>query len=64
MESAKQLARPHKHRPLTLCYSCKNANLFTLNTPRRLVQGIWPQGYKTYLMVNSTEYQIFPTYKC
>ena len=24
----------------------------------------WPQGYKTFFMLNSTEYEIFPAYKC
>ena len=25
---------------------------------------IWPRGYKTFLMLNSAEYEIYPAYKC
>ena len=24
----------------------------------------WPQGYKTYLMLNSIEHEIYPAHKC
>ena len=25
---------------------------------------IWPRGYKTFFMLNSTEHEIFPAHKC
>ena len=25
---------------------------------------IWPQGYKTFFMLNSTEHEIYPAHKC
>ena len=25
---------------------------------------IWPRGYKTFSMLNSTEHEIFPAHKC
>ena len=25
---------------------------------------IWPRGYKTFCMLNSTEYEIFPAQRC
>ena len=24
----------------------------------------WPQGYKTFFMLNSTEHEIYPAHKC
>ena len=36
---------------------------------RKIMKGcvpmeVWPQGYKTFFMLNSTEHEIFPAHKC
>ena len=28
------------------------------------IPNIWPQGYKTFFMLNSIEHEIFPAHKC
>ena len=35
-------------------------NVYGIN----FVSTIWPQGYKTFFMLNSTEHEIFPAHKC
>ena len=32
--------------------------------PIQLGGRIWPRGYKTFFMLNSTEHEIFPAHKC
>ena len=29
-----------------------------------IIRLIWARGYKTFSMLNSTEYEIFPAHKC
>ena len=29
-----------------------------------IVAEIWPRGYNTFFMLNSTEHEIFPSHKC
>ena len=39
-----------------VCFKSKSVLLYTILT--------WPRGYKTFFVLNSTEYEIFPAHKC
>ena len=42
----------------------KHLHAVLLLIPEQRRRSIWPQGYKTFFVLNSTEHEIFPAHKC
>ena len=49
----------------TICFhSCASSVLFVLRLVLPSGHTFWPQGYKTFFMLNSVVHEIFPAHKC